>query len=33
LIKKYKKVLECFRSKNLKKIYENELSRLESILS
>ena len=33
LIKKYKKVLECFRSKDLKKIYENELSRLESIFS
>jgi hypothetical protein len=33
LIKKYKKVLECFRSKDLKKIYEKELSRLESILS
>jgi hypothetical protein len=33
LIKKYKKVLERFRSNNLKKIYENELSRLESMLS
>jgi hypothetical protein len=33
LIKKYKKVLECFRSNNLKKIYEDELSRLESMLS
>ena len=33
LIKKYKKVLECFRSKNLKKIYEKEFSRLISMLS
>lgn len=33
LIKKYKKVLNRFRSKNLKKIYENELSRLDSMLS
>ena len=34
LIKKYKKVVQqCFRSENLKKIYEKELSRLESMLS
>ena len=33
LIKKYKKVLGRFRSKNLKKIYEKELSRLISMLS
>ena len=33
LIKKYKKVVQQLRSENLKKIYEKELSRLETILS
>jgi hypothetical protein len=32
LIEKYKNVLSRFRSKNLKKIYDNGLSRLESML-